>query len=52
MQDVKERVALGSIFASRAMTMAKGAVGLTTGSLATLSEAAHSLIDLVATVIT
>ena len=43
MQDVKERVALGSIFASGAMTIAKGAVGVTTGSLAILSEAAHSL---------
>jgi cation diffusion facilitator family transporter len=48
----KERVALGSIGASAALTIAKGAVGLSTGSLAILSEAAHSLIDFAATVIT
>jgi cation diffusion facilitator family transporter len=48
----KERVALGSIGASAALTIAKGVVGLSTGSLAILSEAAHSLIDFAATVIT
>jgi cation diffusion facilitator family transporter len=48
----KERVALSSIGASAALTIAKGAVGLTTGSLAILSEAAHSLLDLAATVMT
>jgi cation diffusion facilitator family transporter len=48
----KERVALSSIGASAALTIAKGAVGLTTGSLAILSEAAHSLIDLTATLMT
>jgi cation diffusion facilitator family transporter len=52
MQNVKERVALTSIAASAGLTIAKGAVGLTTGSLAILSEAAHSLIDFVATVMT
>src|SRR5216684_4080034 len=48
----KQRVALTSIAASAGLTVAKAAVGLGTGSLAILSEAAHSLIDLVATVIT
>jgi len=41
----KERVALSSVGASAALTIAKGVVGLSTGSLAILSEAAHSLID-------
>jgi cation diffusion facilitator family transporter len=50
--NVKERVALGSIAASAALTAAKAAVGLLTGSLAILSEAGHSLIDLSATVLT
>src|SRR5947199_5781852 len=52
MQDIKQRAALTSIAASGGLTLAKGAVGLTTGSLAILSEAAHSLLDLAATVMT
>src|ERR1700739_4296084 len=48
----KEKVALGSIAASAGLTAAKAAVGLLTGSLAILSEAGHSLIDLSATVLT
>lgn len=52
MQSVKERVALSSIAASAGLTVAKGAVGLATGSLAILSEAAHSLLDFAATVMT
>lgn len=52
MQDIKERAALVSIFASAGLTVAKGTVGLFSGSLAILSEAGHSLIDLLATVIT
>ena len=52
MQDQKERVALGSIVASGLLTVSKAAVGVMTGSLAILSEAAHSLIDLGATVMT
>jgi cation diffusion facilitator family transporter len=48
----KERVALGSIAASAGLTAAKAAVGFLTGSLAILSEAGHSLIDLSATVLT
>jgi len=52
MQNQKEKVALGSIAASGGLTIAKGVVGALTGSLAILSEAAHSLIDLGATVMT
>ena len=48
----KERAALGSIAASAGLTAAKALVGLMTGSLAILSEAGHSLIDLSATVLT
>jgi cation diffusion facilitator family transporter len=48
----KQRVALTSILASGGLTIAKGAVGLATGSLAILSEAAHSLLDLAATIMT
>jgi cation diffusion facilitator family transporter len=52
MQDHKEQVALTSIAASAGLTVAKAIVGLMTGSLAILSEAGHSLIDLGATVMT
>ncbi len=52
MQDIKEKVALSSIVASAVLTVAKGIVGIMSGSLAILSEAAHSLIDLAATVMT
>jgi len=52
MQHHKERVALVSILASGGLTLAKIAVGLMTGSLAILSEAAHSGLDFAATVIT
>jgi cation diffusion facilitator family transporter len=52
MQQKKEQVALTSIAASAALTIAKGLVGFATGSLAILSEAGHSLIDLGATVMT
>jgi cation diffusion facilitator family transporter len=52
MADDKEKVALGSIVASAGLTVAKAVVGLATGSLAILSEAGHSLIDLAATVMT
>jgi cation diffusion facilitator family transporter len=50
--NIKQRVALTSIFASGGLTVAKGIVGLATGSLAILSEAAHSLLDLAATIMT
>jgi cation diffusion facilitator family transporter len=52
MASIKERVALGSIAASAGLTAAKAVVGLLSGSLAILSEAAHSLLDLAATVLT
>ena len=52
MQDTKERVALTSILASGALTLAKAVVGFFSGSLAILSEAAHSFIDFLATVMT
>src|ERR1700733_9730552 len=48
----KEQVALGSIAVSAGLTLAKAVVGLATGSLAILSEAAHSLIDFAATLVT
>src|ERR1700730_3451440 len=52
MQNAKQKVALSSIAASAGLTVAKGIVGLSTGSLAILSEAAHSLIDIAATLMT
>ena len=50
--NVKSRVAAISIFASAAMAAAKFAVGISIGSLALISEALHSSVDVVATVIT
>jgi divalent metal cation (Fe/Co/Zn/Cd) transporter len=49
---VKTNVAAISIFASAAMAIAKFAVGVAIGSLALISEALHSSVDVVATVIT
>lgn len=49
---VKTNVAAISIFASAGMAAAKFAVGIAIGSLALVSEALHSLIDVIATVIT
>jgi cation diffusion facilitator family transporter len=48
----KEKAALGSVAASAALAAAKAAIGLLTGSLAILSEAGHSLLDLSATLLT
>lgn len=48
----KERAALWSIAASSGITLAKGAVGFATGSLALISDAAHSLLDVAATTMT
>ena len=48
----KSRVAVISIFASAGMATAKFAVGIAIGSLALISEALHSSVDVVATVIT
>ncbi|MFA6264968.1 MAG: cation-efflux pump [Pseudolabrys sp.] len=52
MQREKEYVALTSIAASAGLTIAKGLVGVSTGSLAILSEAGHSLIDCGAAIMT
>src|SRR5450631_2775509 len=50
--NVKSRVAAISILASAAMAAAKFVVGISIGSLALISEALHSSVDLVATVVT
>jgi cation diffusion facilitator family transporter len=50
--NVKSRVAAISIFASAVMAVAKFVVGVAIGSLALISEALHSSVDLVATVVT
>lgn len=50
--NAKERAAIGSIAASVVLTAAKTAIALLTGSLAILSEAGHSLLDVSATVLT
>jgi cation diffusion facilitator family transporter len=52
LHNVKSRVAAISIFASAAMAAAKFVVGIAIGSLALISEALHSSVDLVATIIT
>ncbi|MBU4016060.1 cation diffusion facilitator family transporter [Patescibacteria group bacterium] len=48
----KQSVALSSVFASFALTVLKLIVGLATGSMGILSEAAHSLLDLGAATLT
>ncbi len=52
MRREKKAVALHSIYAAVAITLLKTMVGVTTGSLGILSEAAHSGLDLVAAAIT
>src|SRR6202035_2211865 len=49
---IKSRVAAISVFASAGMSAAKFVVGIAIGSLALISEALHSSVDVVATVIT
>lgn len=51
-QHIKQRAALASIGASTALTLAKLAAGLFSGSLALLSEAGHNLVDTGITIIT
>jgi cation diffusion facilitator family transporter len=51
-QTEKNRVTAISVIASLVLTFAKLGVGLLTGSLGILAEAAHSALDLVASVIT
>ena len=50
--DEKKRVALVSVFAAVFLTVMKILIGLLTGSLGILSEALHSCLDLLASVIT
>src|SRR6266403_5666275 len=50
--DAKSTVAAISVFASAGMAVAKFVVGIAIGSLALISEALHSSVDVVATVIT
>ncbi|MEY2394191.1 MAG: hypothetical protein QOF94_536 [Acidobacteriaceae bacterium] len=52
MRAEKRSVATNSVFAALAITALKAVVGVSTGSLGILSEAAHSALDLVAAVIT
>ncbi len=52
MQDVKERVALVSIFISGGLAASKAIIGLLTGSLGLISEAANNIVDLAATILT
>jgi cation diffusion facilitator family transporter len=49
---VKSNVAAISIFASAGMAVAKFVVGIAIGSLALISEALHSSVDVAATVVT
>jgi cation diffusion facilitator family transporter len=48
----KSRVAAISFFASTGMAAAKFVVGVTIGSLALISEALHSCVDVIATIVT
>ena len=52
MSSVKQRVAAISIVASASMAAMKFAIGIAIGSLALISDALHSLTDLIATVVT
>ena len=51
-KDPKSAIAAGSVLASGSLALLKFVVGLLTGSLGLLAEAAHSLLDLVSTLIT
>jgi len=51
-QATKEKAAIWSIVASVVITIGKGVAGLTSGSLALISDAAHSLLDVAATIFT
>ena len=52
MSNAKENAALSSILASIVITIGKGGAGFATGSLALISDAAHSLLDVAATTMT
>jgi cation diffusion facilitator family transporter len=51
-EERKEHAALWSIAASAGITVAKGIAGIATGSLALISDAAHSLLDVASTTMT
>jgi cation diffusion facilitator family transporter len=48
----KQKAALLSVAASAVITLGKGAAGFSTGSLALISDALHSLLDVAATIFT
>ncbi|MEI6478945.1 MAG: cation diffusion facilitator family transporter, partial [bacterium] len=52
MSDKKEKVALSSVFAGIVLTGMKIVVGIMTGSMGIISEAAHSTLDLGAALLT
>ncbi len=52
MSNAKESVALSSVLAGAGLTLTKFVVGVLTGSLGIISEAAHSLLDLAAAAMT
>lgn len=52
MSNEKQKVAISSVIASVALTIIKIVVGVLTGSLGILAEAAHSAIDLIAAIVT
>lgn len=52
MSNKKKSVALSSVFASLVLTVTKLVVGMMTGSMGIISEAAHSLLDLGAAILT
>lgn len=52
MASVKQKAALVSIAVTVGLTLAKAAVGLASGSIAILAEAAHGIVDTAATLLT
>lgn len=52
MSSIKQKAALVSIVVTVTLTLAKLAVGLASGSLAILAEAAHGVVDIAATLLT
>ena len=52
MRAEKRGVAVNSVLAAIGITALKTVVGVTTGSLGILSEAAHSALDLIAAIVT
>lgn len=52
MQDIKEKAALSSVFASMALAAGKFVAAFLTGSIGLLSDALHALLDVGATIMT